>query len=100
MPSTLMPRTSSRSALTSSSSSLSQRGQLQPLPSRRNHASPPSLRRLRRSRSSVAVPPSAALPPDALSSLGGLAVHASVLAYERVVLPCQNMGCGDAVYRR
>ena len=95
----LQATTSSLSALPSSSSS--QRGQPSPSPS--TCQSPPALplRRLSRSRrSSLAVLPSAALPPDAVSSLADLAAHASVLAYERVVLPCQNMGCGDAVYRR
>ena len=28
------------------------------------------------------------------------AVRGAPLAYEPVVLPCHNMGCGDAVYRR
>lgn len=26
--------------------------------------------------------------------------HLAVLAYERVVMPCHNMGCGDITYRR
>ena len=74
------------------SSSQQQRGQ-----ARTTTIQLPPPHRLRSRRS----PPSA-LPPDAalLSHLTDLAAHASVLAYERVVLPCQNMGCGDAVYRR
>ena len=104
MRSTLLPSTSSASLRAMASSSSQQRGQ-PPSQSRTttNRASPPPhclCSRRSRSRSSLGVPPSAALPPDALSSLTDLAAHASVLAYERVVLPCQNMGCGDAVYRR
>jgi hypothetical protein len=59
-----------------------------------------------------APPPLRALPPDALAHLAHAAATFDAgsfladvaarapLALEPVVLPCHNMGCGDAVYRR
>ena len=36
----------------------------------------------------------------AVADAAHTAARAAPLAYEPVVLPCHNMGCGDAVYRR
>ena len=70
-----------------------------PSPARgRLQVRPPALARARRTR-----PPPTALPPDAAAHVDALAAaasHLAVLGYERVVMPCQNMGCGDVTYRR
>ena len=49
------------------------------------------------------MPAALADPAQLLHGLAGLAPALGdtlVLAYERVVLPCHNMGCGDIVHRR
>ena len=77
---------------------------------------PPTRPALHARRPRRPAPPPAALPDilthvlasvhggDALLAAVADTAHAAArsapLAYEPVVLPCHNMGCGDAVYRR
>ena len=42
----------------------------------------------------------AGLSPDQLQDLLTPLSDSLFLAYERVVMPCHNMNCGDVVYRR
>jgi len=42
----------------------------------------------------------AALSPDQLHDMLSPAMDHLFLAYERVVMPCHNMNCGDVVHRR
>jgi hypothetical protein len=42
----------------------------------------------------------AALSPDQLQDMMAPFMDHLFFAYERVVLPCQNMKCGDVVHRR
>lgn len=42
----------------------------------------------------------AALSPDQLQDMLSPVIDHLFLAYERVVMPCHNMNCGDVVHRR
>lgn len=69
------------------------------------HAVQPGLVRLYRQNRRGRLTPVAALPADQLEHLHSLHPFLSsfvdhmFLAYERVVLPCHNLGCGDVVHK-
>ena len=73
----------------------------QPLPAfnrgTASHRGRVSLRSRRRVNKLLAT---AGLSPDQLQDLLTPLSSSLFLAYERVVMPCHNMNCGDVVYRR